>query len=61
MEIAGHLLDQTGVISFPIVFRSKAYSGVFPEEVNGGDNPSGVKPTWIGHPMLARGVDHPEI
>jgi hypothetical protein len=27
------LLDQTGRISFSIVFRSKAYSGVFPEEV----------------------------
>ncbi len=27
------MLDQTGGISLPIIFRSKAYSGVFPEEV----------------------------
>jgi len=31
--IASHLLDQTGGISLPILFRSKAYIGVFPEEV----------------------------
>ena len=31
--IASHLLDQTGGISLPILFRKKAYSGVFPEEV----------------------------
>ena len=31
--IASHLLDQTGGISLPILFRSKAYSGVVPEEV----------------------------
>ncbi len=61
MGVASRLLDQTGGILFPIVFKSKAYSGVFPEEVDGGDDPGGVQPTQTGNPMLAGGIDHPDI
>ncbi len=53
--------DQTGRISFPIVLRSKAYSAVFLEEVDGGDDPGSIQPTRIGNPPLARGIDLPEI
>jgi hypothetical protein len=61
VRIASHLLNQTGGISFLIDFSSKAYSGGSPEELDEGDDPGGVQPTWIGNPTLAGGIDHPEI
>jgi hypothetical protein len=60
VRIAMHLLDQTGGISFPIVFRSMAKSWVFSKEVDGGGNTGGANlhgseiPSWGG-------IDHPEI
>ncbi len=55
--IASHLLGNTGRISFPIFFRSEAYSGVSPEEVDGGDNPGGVEPRYTDQKSHAGGGD----
>jgi hypothetical protein len=58
----GGLEWRSQVICYPLqILEARLKVGFFPEEMDGGDNPGGIQPIWIRNPMLARGIDQPEI